>query len=653
MQLCAGFEIKCHSKECFSAVVNSVNQYFENITNEGAPEYFEYWIKDLRVDEKRSTISVMSDVHAEPWDYEGILSGLIIAVAEENKGAELDGYYDLSDDEAGPDYHYFSASNGSVNWEMSNDDDPMETLTNLLSGLNQKQQDELVLEFVKAFSSKDDLPDRDSYAECLCQAMEEEDIRLMDFMAALNNYIDKHFYSKKAKSKNDKVGTVREDITTKMLRLVFSQMTNEQFAQAVELSQKYIDEVYSGKALASKQEFVRLLAKAFSDTPPYFFDSFFMYGSMLEKKLGMNIDVPEISAVEDMAIPPFEDDKMPKGKPKKKAVSVEYEGFKLTRAETGWIVDTFDGREQIVEIPAEIEGCPVTEIGPQAFSPLKKKKPVRGQLAKVKVIRMPSSIHTLGAGAFASCTGLEEISLSDAIVALPEPTTFENGLFQNCAALEEICLPAKLESIGSNAFMGCNKLKKISIPPTVTSIGDRAFSYCFSLQELILPPHVTVINEFTYSGEMYGSSIKRLVLPEDIVELKDQSFSFCRQLSEVVMPDRYIKWGFQSIDPESKWFRSFETNVADPALVLAYAGKNVIGYCGPFGGKYTDLYIKDGTVGIPPLTFSYVNVQTIHIPASVTEIGYNNFNSKQTIAAPKGSFAEKYAIENNLQYKPE
>ena len=107
MQLCAGFEIKCHSKECFSAVVNSVNQYFENITNEGAPEYFEYWIKDLRVDEKRSTISVMSDVHAEPWDYEDILSGLIIAVAEENKGAELDGYYDLSDDEAGPDYHYF------------------------------------------------------------------------------------------------------------------------------------------------------------------------------------------------------------------------------------------------------------------------------------------------------------------------------------------------------------------------------------------------------------------------------------------------------------------------------------------------------------------------------------------------------------------
>ena len=166
-------------------------------------------------------------------------------------------------------------------------------------------------------------------------------------------------------------------------------------------------------------------------------------------------------------------------------------------------------------------------------------------------------------------------------------------------------------------------------------------------------PINSVINEFTYSGEMYGSSIKRLVLPEDIVELKGQSFSFCRQLSEVVMPDRYIKWGFQSIDPESKWFHSFETNVADPALVLAYAGKNVIGYCGPFGGKYTDLYIKDGTVGIPPLTFSYVNVQTIHIPASVTEIGYNNFNSKQTIAAPKGSFAEKYAIENNLQYKPE
>ncbi len=55
---------------------------------------------------------------------------------------------------------------------------------------------------------------------------------------------------------------------------------------------------------------------------------------------------------------------------------------------------------------------------------------------------------------------------------------FMPGSFEDCANLEYIKLPHRLERIPDNMFKNCSSLKEIIIPSTVTSIGNNAFSGC-------------------------------------------------------------------------------------------------------------------------------------------------------------------------------
>ena len=86
----------------------------------------------------------------------------------------------------------------------------------------------------------------------------------------------------------------------------------------------------------------------------------------------------------------------------------------------------------IVYVPAVLGGCPVVEIGHQAFR----------YCGSMTQIFLPPSCIRLSYEAFSGCTGLRSI-----------------------------VLPWGLLDIGEGVFVGCTKIETISIPPTVTNIG--------------------------------------------------------------------------------------------------------------------------------------------------------------------------------------
>ena len=47
--------------------------------------------------------------------------------------------------------------------------------------------------------------------------------------------------------------------------------------------------------------------------------------------------------------------------------------------------------------------------------------------------------------------------------------------------IEEMNLPASLETLGKGAFMGCEGLKKVTLSPKMTTIEKQTFSECTSL----------------------------------------------------------------------------------------------------------------------------------------------------------------------------
>ncbi|MBR4100382.1 MAG: glycoside hydrolase family 9 protein [Oscillospiraceae bacterium] len=90
---------------------------------------------------------------------------------------------------------------------------------------------------------------------------------------------------------------------------------------------------------------------------------------------------------------------------------------------------------ETVEIPSEIDGMPVTKIGPTAFYE-----------SSLKSIVIPEGVTTIASGAFWHCKSLAEIQFPSTL------TTIEGFAFNDCQALETIEFPKSVTYIGNSAF---------------------------------------------------------------------------------------------------------------------------------------------------------------------------------------------------------
>ena len=67
-------------------------------------------------------------------------------------------------------------------------------------------------------------------------------------------------------------------------------------------------------------------------------------------------------------------------------------------------------------------------------------------------------------------------------------TSIGTGAFQECTNLTSITLPEGLTYISNGGFSGCTSLTEVTIPSTVTSIGMGAFNDCTNLISIIVFP---------------------------------------------------------------------------------------------------------------------------------------------------------------------
>lgn len=91
-----------------------------------------------------------------------------------------------------------------------------------------------------------------------------------------------------------------------------------------------------------------------------------------------------------------------------------------------------------------------------------------GQQTDVKV---PGSVKHIS-GAFAGNTKIKNVKLPKSVKSIGDMA------FKGCESLETVTIPDNLESVGKDAFYGCTKLKWVIFKDKVTSIGDDAFAYC-------------------------------------------------------------------------------------------------------------------------------------------------------------------------------
>ena len=100
------------------------------------------------------------------------------------------------------------------------------------------------------------------------------------------------------------------------------------------------------------------------------------------------------------------------------------------------------GSDSKVDIPAELGGKPVTEIGEWAFA----------YYSSLTEVTIPEGVTSIRAFAFRSCSSLTKATISEGVT-----------------------------SIGDSAFAYCSSLTEVTIPKSVTSMEDRAFYECKAL----------------------------------------------------------------------------------------------------------------------------------------------------------------------------
>ena len=173
-----------------------------------------------------------------------------------------------------------------------------------------------------------------------------------------------------------------------------------------------------------------------------------------------------------------------------------------------------------LNIPAEIDGLPVTTIDYEAF---------RGKMNLVNVI-LPDSVTTVGGYAFYECENLKSVT------AYGLETVRRFG-FCSCKSLEEVNISEKLRHLEYNAFYmtklfyeardespdGLFYIGNILVSAVTNDIGDT----------VVVRPGTTCI-----AGDAFNSNrVRNAVLPEGLQIINSLAFSSCSRLETVNIPD--------------------------------------------------------------------------------------------------------------------
>ena len=333
----------------------------------------------------------------------------------------------------------------------------------------------------------------------------------------------------------------------------------------------------------------------------------------------------------------------------------------------------------VLNIPAQLDGHPVTMIGEEAFKDNQSLTEVTvpegitdlcnlafSGCKNLAYIRIPNSLRRVSRDAFDGCSadfriaveweydapqirlgGLNWTYTDDVVIGetytyrrLPDGTV-EILRYWGLQIEDVVKVPSSFEGrpvsrIGEYAMRPCSAYS-IIIPEGVTSIGNLTFFQNTFLDSITLPKSVKSIGEDAFSCCV---NLKEIVIPGRVSSIEKGTFIDCRSLQSVTLPKGIVTIG-----------------------VAAFQGCHSL----------SDITLPDGITTIGDRAFfDCPELMGINLPDSVTSIGEYAFGTLETVYDAKydicyyvyhenppdgfvftvghGSYAEQYCIRNGFEY---
>ncbi|MBR6182600.1 MAG: leucine-rich repeat protein [Prevotella sp.] len=284
------------------------------------------------------------------------------------------------------------------------------------------------------------------------------------------------------------------------------------------------------------------------------------------------------------------------------------EGIAAKTVETTIGAGAFAGCRSLSEVTLN-EG--VTIIEDRAFS----------ECDALEEITIPHSVHTINQafskmvwGSWVGLQNLKKVTFAGKLEGenpKAEQTSIAANIFHNSPSLEQVTFNGDNYAIGESAFMDCGTLANVTLNEGLARIESSTFQNCYSLQSIEIPYSVTDIDGNAFNGS--GLQTVRLSAKEDDQEAKELSklkkigpsaFANCA-LVEIMLPDK-----LRVIEEGAFQGNGDLVEVHLPSSIKTI-GENAFADCGNIKRYYVKRFIPQQ---VEMHTFSNYQTSTLYVP---------------------------------------
>ena len=296
----------------------------------------------------------------------------------------------------------------------------------------------------------------------------------------------------------------------------------------------------------------------------------------------------------------------------------------------------------------------VTQIDEYAFRNCKALEEVYF-ISQEKITPANSSLSLIMRRAFYGCNNLKKVDLSNC-----KTITVVRQAFENCTALEEIVEMTNIGTMGDRSFAGtalktvdisdlhiagksvfegCTALNSITTAKN-SVIGERMFAGCTSLKSVEI--NASAVGAGAFAGCTGLSTVT--FNPAFNFTVGDEAFRKCENLSTVNNANCIVRAGDKSFDG-TPYFNSAsaiysnggKTLVLAPAVIDSTFRLTGVTEIAPYAFSSSKLASGVTTISLAGVekigegAFAHLNITSVTIPSTVTEIALHAFEDRKSV----------------------